>query len=373
LTAVTTIMHSPLTIESVDVRCVLVPLKRTPVLRHIPLPPRWPIILIDLHMREGVVGRSYLQPYLPNGPRYIAPVIHDLVERFRGKPANPVDLFQPMRRGLSPLGLQGVTLAAVSGLDMAIWDALAKAAQMPLARYLGGSVGPVKAYNSNGLWLIDPADVAREAQELIAQGQFTALKIRLGRNSLAQDVAAIAAARRAGGEALQLMADFSQVYAMGEAIERCRALDGEGLYWIEEPIACDNLSGRAQLRRRLATPIQVGENFWGPRDLEIALELDATDFVMPDLMRIGGVTGWMRAAGIAAGKGVPVSTHLYPEFSAHLMRVTETAHWLEWCDWADVILAEPFELRNGEIHIPERPGSGIQWNESAISQYAHSF
>ena len=366
-------MHPPLTIQSVDVRAVMVPLKRMPVLKHISLPPRWPIILIDLHMQEGVVGRSYLQPYLPNGVRYIAAVIHDLVERFKGKPANPIDLFQQMRRSLSPLGLEGVTLAAVSGLDMAIWDALAKAAQLPLASYLGGSVGAVKAYNSNGLWLIDPSEVARETEELIAEGQFSALKVRLGRDSLAQDVASIAAARRVGGASLQLMADFSQVHTMDEAIARCRALDGEGLYWMEEPIACDNLSGLAQLRRRLATPIQVGENFWGPRALQVALELDATDFVMPDLMRIGGVTGWMRAAGIAAGKGVPVSTHLYPEFSAHLMRVTETAHWIEWCDWADLILAEPFEVRNGEVRIPERPGSGIEWNEGAVAKYAHSF
>jgi mandelate racemase len=366
-------MHPPLTIRSVDVRAVMVPLNRTPVLKHISLPPRWPIILIDLHMQEGVVGRSYLQPYLPNGVHYIAAVIRDLVERFKGKPANPVDLFRQMRQGLSPLGLEGITLAAVSGLDMAIWDALAKAAQLPLARYLGGSVGPVKAYNSNGLWLIDPSEVARETEELIAEGQFTALKLRLGRDSLAQDVASIEVARRAGGESLQLMADFSQVHTMDEAIARCRALDSEGLYWMEEPIACDNLSGLAQLRRRLATPIQVGENFWGPRALQVALELDATDFVMPDLMRIGGVTGWMRAAGIAAAKGVPVSTHLYPEFSAHLMRVTENAHWLEWCDWADAILAEPFEVRNGEVQIPERPGSGIEWNESAITKYAHRF
>lgn len=365
-------VHPPLTIESVDVRAVLVPLKRTPVLKSMS-PPAWTIILIDLHMQGGVVGRSYLQPYLPNSVRYIAPLIHDLVERFKGKPANPVDVFRQARQSLWPIGLEGVTLAAIAGLDMALWDALSKEARLPLARYLGGSVGPVKAYNSNGLWLIDPSEVARETEELIAQGDFAALKIRLGRDSLAQDLAAIAAARRAGGASLQFMADFSQAHTMDEAIARCRALDGEGLYWMEEPIACDNLSGLAQLRRQLATPIQVGENFWGPRALQIALELDATDFVMPDLMRIGGVTGWMRAAGIAAAKGVPVSTHLYPEFSAHLMRVTETAHWLEWCDWADLILAEPFEVRNGEVHIPDRPGSGIEWNEPAITKYAHRF
>ena len=90
---------------------------------------------------------------------------------------------------------------------------------------------------------------------------------------------------------------------------------------------------------------------------------------MPDLMRIGGVTGWLRAAAIAGGAGVEMSTHLYPEFAAHLMRVTETAHWLEWQDWANPILAEPFTVADSRITIPNRPGAGIDWDEDAVKQY----
>ena len=91
---------------------------------------------------------------------------------------------------------------------------------------------------------------------------------------------------------------------------------------------------------------------------------------MPDLMRIGGVTGWLRSAAVAGAAGIPMSTHLYPEIAVHLMRVTETAHWLEWQDWTCPILAEPFELQNGCLIIPDVPGIGIRWNEDAIKRYA---
>jgi mandelate racemase len=117
--------------------------------------------------------------------------------------------------------------------------------------------------------------------------------------------------------------------------------------------------------------MQLGENFYGPRDLHDAIRAGACDYVMPDLMRIGGVTGWLQSAAIAAAEGIEVSTHLYPEVSAHLMRVTPTAHWLEWQDWGHKLLAEPFPVRDGFIEIPDRPGNGIVWDEDAIKHYAY--
>jgi mandelate racemase len=254
---------------------------------------------------------------------------------------------------------------------MAIWDALAKAAGLPLAVMLGGSVGGVQAYNSNGLWLTDVSTLANEANELVAEGQFKGLKLRLGRDRLSDDLAAIRAVRESVGDDVKLMVDFNQGLSLGDALARCHALDDEGLYWFEEPIIYNNLSGYAQLARELQTPVQMGENFYGPRAMNDALSARACDYVMPDLMRIGGVTGWQRAAPIAAGAGIQVSTHLYPEVAAHLMRVTETAHWLEWQDWADPILKDPFEVANSSIKIPDRPGTGIEWNESVVVRYAY--
>jgi mandelate racemase len=185
------------------------------------------------------------------------------------------------------------------------------------------------------------------------------------------DLASIGAVREAAGDEVKLMVDFNQGLSLADALHRCHALDDQGLYWLEEPIAYDNLEGCVQLARELRTPVQLGENFYGPRDLSQALHAKACDFVMPDLMRIGGVSGWLRAAPIASALGVAVSTHLYPEVCGHLMRVTETAHWLEWQDWANPILAEPFEVRDSRLVIPDRPGSGIEWNEAAVKRYAY--
>jgi len=358
-----------LTLKEVRARAVLVPLKR-PVVSRVGLFREWPMILIDLYTNEGVVGHSYLEPYLRQSARYIVPVIEDLAAAAKGQPVAPFDAYRRGAGSLHLVGREGVTLIAISGLDMAAWDALAKAAGQPLAVFLGGTPGPVPAYNSNGLWLTPLEQLAEEAAALVAEGGFKGLKLRLGRDNLADDLAAIAAVREGAGAGVKLMCDFNQGLSLGDALARCHALDGEGLYWFEEPISYDNIPGYAQLARELDTPVQLGENFYGPRQMYQAVLAGAGDYVMPDLMRIGGVSGWLRAAAIAGAAGIPMSTHLYPEMSAHLMRVTDTAHWLEWQDWADPILAEPFRLDNGHLVVPDRPGQGIAWDEKSVARFA---
>jgi mandelate racemase len=188
---------------------------------------------------------------------------------------------------------------------------------------------------------------------------------------LEDDLDAIKTVRGAVGDQVKLMVDFNQGLTLGEALHRCHALDDQGLYWFEEPIAYNNLAGYVKLTRELDTPVQLGENFYGPRELFRALEMGAGDYVMPDLMRIGGVSGWLRAVSIAGAAGVEVSTHLYPEVAAHLMRVTETAHWLEWQDWAEPVLAEPFRPENSQLVIPAKPGCGIDWDEDAVRRFRY--
>lgn len=299
----------------------------------------------------------------------IVSVILALADMRKGQPLRPQDDFALARKALNLIGNEGVAMIATSGLDMAAWDALAKAAGLPLAVMLGGAVGSVPAYNSNGLWLSPVDTLADDAAALVSEGGFSGLKLRLGRERLADDLAAIDAVRSAAGDNIKLMVDFNQGLSLGDALRRCHALDRAGLYWLEEPIAYDNLAGYAQLARELRTPVQLGENFYGPRAMHQALAMQAGDYVMPDLMRIGGVTGWLRAAALAGAAGVEMSSHLYPEYSAHLLRVTETAHWLEWQDWADPVLAQPFKVTHGRVEIPNRPGAGIEWNEDALRKY----
>ena len=357
-----------LTFKSIRARAVVLKLRR-PVVARIATIQDWPLILIDLFTEEGVIGRSYLEPYSIKSMRYLVPALQDFGEMLKGRRVAPAELYDLARRSLHFVGYQGQSMIAVSGLDMAVWDALAKAGNMPLCVLLGGSVGPVKAYNSNGLWLQPPEQLAADAIALRDEGGFKALKLRLGRDRARDDIKAIETVRTAVGDDIELMADFNQGLNFAEALQRCHMIDDSGLAWIEEPIVYDNLDGYAHLAAELKTPIQIGENFYGPRDLHMALQRKACDLVMPDFMRIGGVTGWLRAAAIAGVAGIPISTHLYPEVGAHVMRVTETAHWLEWQDWADPILQAPYEIRDGLLHIPNVPGVGLEWNEDAVSAH----
>ena len=357
-----------LTVESIRARPVVVTLRR-PIVNRLTTVEDWPLILIDLLTAEGVTGRSYLEPYVVKAMRYLIPALEDLADLLKGRVVAPFDLFDSARKSLRYVGYGGQSLIAVSGLDMAAWDALAKAADVPLCVLLGGSVGPVPAYNSNGLWLKEPEALAQEAAELVTEGGFSALKLRLGRARSGADVAAIEAVRASVGEDVRLMIDYSQALDLAEALSRCHAIDELGLAWIEDPLVYDNLDGYARLTAELDTPIQTGEHFYGPRDLHRAVQMKASDLVMPDFMRIGGVTGWLRAAAIAGASGIPVSTHLYPEVGAHVLRVTETADWLEWQDWAEPVLQNPFTVSNGYLEIPDRPGIGLEWDEDFIAAH----
>jgi mandelate racemase len=360
--------HAALTVRSITARPVVLRLKR-PVVARIATIAEWPLVLIDLLTEEGIIGRSYLEPYIAKSMRYLVPALNDLGALLKGRKVAPIELFDAARKSLQFVGYEGLSMIAASGLDMATWDALAKAANLPLCVMLGGSIGPVKCYNSNGLFLKEPGALAEEALELRDEGGFAGLKLRLGRERAADDLAALDCVRKAVGEDMQLMVDFNQGLDLAEALQRCHMIDDHGLAWIEEPIVYDNLDGYARLAAELKTPLPIGENFYGPREMHKALQKQACDLVMPDFMRIGGVTGWMRAAAIAGAAGIPVSTHLYPEVAAHMMRITETAHWLEWQDWANPILKTPYQLKNVLLHMPDVPGIGLEWNEEAVEAH----
>ena len=242
-----------LTFKSIRARPVVLKLKR-PVIARIATITDWPLILIDLFTNEGVVGRSYLEPYTVKAMKYLVPALHDLGDMLKGRELAPVELYELARKSLHFVGYQGLSMIAVSGLDLAAWDARAKAANVPLCVFLGGSVGPVRAYNSNGLWLKEPSAVAAESIELRDEGGFTGLKLRLGRDRFRDDLATIEAVRNAVGNDTALMIDFNQGLNLADALQRCHAIDDLGLTWIEEPIVYDNFDGFAQLAAELELP-----------------------------------------------------------------------------------------------------------------------
>jgi mandelate racemase len=209
--------------------------------------------------------------------------------------------------------------------------------------------------------------LARETDEML-EGGFRGVKLRLGYPTLDEDLSAVKTVQARLPKGVELMVDYNQALSVDEALRRGRALDDKGLAWIEEPIRHDDYRGAARLAAELATPIQIGENFSQPFAMEEAIASKACDLVMPDLERIGGVTGWMRAAEIASAARMKMSSHLFPEVSVHLLAVTPTCDWLEYVDWAAAILKEPARVVDGQIGIADRPGNGLEWDARAVER-----
>ncbi len=324
-----------------------------------------PMLLIDLETEEGIVGHAYLFCYRPSVPRVLDLLLRDAVALVKGQPVVPLDIAAKLGRRFALAGVTGVVRMALSALDIALWDALAIAAGLPLARLLGAELKPVPAYNSSGLGLMSPEAAADEAEKLLAGG-FRSVKLRLGHATLKQDLAVTRAVRKRLPDEVELPVDYNQALTVAEAIRRGRALESEGIAWLEEPIRHDDYAGNAAVARALAVPVQIGENFNGPEAMIEALAAAACDYVMPDAGRIGGVSGWIKAAGIAAAHGMEMSSHLLPEISAHLLAATPTCHYLEYVDWANAFLEEPIRIQDGFAHVANRPGIGLSWRREAL-------
>ena len=170
------------------------------------------------------------------------------------------------------------------------------------------------------------------------------------------------------GPDVRLMIDFNQSLTAPEALRRIRALARFDLEWVEEPVPAEDLAGHARVREGSPVPIQTGENWWFGHDMAHALAAGACDFCMPDLMKIGGVTGWLRAMGQAEAAAVPVSSHLFIEASAHVLPVTPLAHYLEYLDLAGAVLADPPVPVDGCV-AARGPGLGMDWDETAVARH----
>jgi mandelate racemase len=358
-----------LKIRALRARAVAVPMKR-PLATATGAVTIAPLLLLDLETDGGITGRSYLfgigQPHL----KPMAALVEAMAAMIQGDALAPFAIEQKLRAKYTLLGVHNIVLFAMSGIDMAAWDALGQALGQPVVRLLGGAPRPVAAYNSKGLGIQPLKPLLKEAEALVAEG-FSAVKLRLGRATAKADIEALRAVKKTIGAQITLMTDFNQGLSVAEAIKRGRMIDDEGgVTWIEEPVRADDFAGNAKVAREVATPIQIGETFMGPEQMAQALAAGACDYCMPDAQRIGGVTGWMRAAALAQGAGMEMSSHLFPEVSCHLLAVTPTCHWLEFVDWADPVLQSPAKLKDGHVLIPESPGVGMTWDEQAVKKYA---
>jgi mandelate racemase len=353
-------------IRSLTTRGMVVPLKFTlgtsaAIVKSVPL------LLVDLLNEDGVTGRAYTFCYRPSGAVAISSHLSEAIDLLKGKRVTPFDVTQTLSRQFALLGVTGSVRMALSLMDMAMWDTMALMQGVPLSSLLGSRPKPLLAYDSRGLGLMDPDRLAEETKTLLESG-LGAVKLRLGYPSLSEDLAALNAVRSSIRDDVKIMVDYNQALTSAEAIRRGRELEKEGIYWLEEPIAHEDYEACAAVARELRVPVQIGENFNGPEGLLRAIGVQASDYVMADVARIGGVTGWLHAAGVASAHGIKMSSHLMPEISAHLLCATPTGHWLEYVDWADAIVQEPLMIRDGMVLTSERVGSGISWDEAKLKR-----
>jgi mandelate racemase len=353
-----------LTIRSLNVRAVNIPMKE-PHRTASGTVSISPLVLIDLVTEEGIVGHSYVFPYMGLALKPVADLVRNLEPLVRGESLHPAALSQKLRQRFRLLGPQGLVGIALAGIDMALWDAAARACEMSLVELLGGAPGEVPVYGAIGFDGV--VDSAKTAERWVSQG-VRAVKAKIGYPTVREDVEVVKAIRSAVGDDVLVMVDYNQCLTVTEALQRCQALDDLGLAWIEEPTLAHDFRGHARIAAETRTAIQAGENWWGPGEVAEAVRVKATDYLMPDVMKIGGVTGWMQCAAIAEVAGLRVCNHLFPEVSAQLMRVTPTAFLLEYSDWWVEVIAEPMQLHDGKVTTVGAKGSGVQWNEEAVSR-----
>ncbi|SNS44329.1 mandelate racemase [Streptosporangium subroseum] len=328
--------------------------------------PAAPLLLLDVITESGVVGHSYVFGYTPAMLPAMASIVRELAPELIGEPIAPTRRTQELQGRFRLLGMQGLLGMVVSGIDMALWDALGKLTDQPVAGLLGGEPVALRAYDSYGM--VDPQRDERALRDSIESG-FQAIKIKIGYPDAARDVAVVRWVREIIGPDIELMVDYNQSLNPPEACRRVERLREFDLYWVEEPVAAEDLAGHSSVRRATGARVQTGENWWFPRGFQAAIAASACDFAMFDIMKIGGFTGWMLAAGQAQAVSLPVSSHFFVEASAHAMAVTPTADWMEYLDLAGAILLDPCRPVDGHV-TAAGPGLGITWNEKAIARYA---
>ena len=356
---------SPLpVIQEMRARAVMAPLARPITTSSVSIP-KAPLVLIDLICDHGITGHAYVFGYTKLTLKPLVQLIDNLSDLVKGEEVAPLALAQKLDKTFCLLGKQGLLGMALSGLDMALWDALGKAANVSVARLLGANCEAIACYDSHGLF--DPTTSPRYLEQSLELG-FKAVKFKVGVGSVQADVDAIKVVRDIVGPDVRVMVDYNQSLTVPEAIERIRHLEQFDLYWVEEPVRAEDLNGHANVRSASAISIQTGENWWFARDAAKAFSAGASDFAMPDIMKVGGISGWLQVAALAAEASKPVSSHLFIEASAHALAATTCCDMLEYLDVAGAVQAESYRVTNGML-APKGPGLGMAWNEDAVEEY----
>ena len=326
-------------------------------------------VLVELQGEGGAIGSGYCFAFGERRARALQSLVEDLATVYEGQDARATRaLFDRAWRSINFLGHTGVSVMALAALDTACWDLAAQAAEQPLWRFLGAARGSVPVYASSGLWLDRSVDeLVEEARAFVAAGH-RAVKMRLGR-SHEDDLARARALRAALGPDVKLLADVNQGWDEITAIRTGRDLEEIGLYWLEEPLPYEDLEGSARVAAALVTPIASGETEYGWLGMKRYLDARAADILMPDLQRMGGVTGYLKAVNLCEAYQTPVSSHLFVESSGPVLATAPNGVILEHMDWWESLFDDRLAIVDGAVVLPDRPGIGLGLNRTALATY----
>ena len=325
-------------------------------------------ILVTVRTDGGITGENLIFTLNDRRTAVLRQMVDELADVAVGRDAGHIAGFWARAwKDINFLGHKGVPVAGISAIDGALWDALGKAAGLPLYRLLGGAQDRVPAYHSGGLWLSRSIDeLAAEAQGFVDEG-FRAMKMRLGLPNPADDIARVKAVRDAIGPEVKLMADANQGLTEAQAIRLGRRLEPFDLAWFEESLPAWDLDGLARVAAALDTPIASGETEYTRYGFRRMLELRSADILMPDLQRVGGVSEFMRVGHMAESHDIAVSSHLFPETSVQVLGALSNATFLEYMPWFSRLYNEALEFQDGSAVVPERPGWGFTFNRDYIA------
>jgi L-talarate/galactarate dehydratase len=275
-----------------------------------------------------------------------------------------------LRRAAGSSGPGGIFTLALSAVDIACWDLKGKAMNQSVCALLGGLRDRVATYASGALMRPHPTDYLAKAGPRLRDMGFRQMKMQCGSEpTVAASVERVRVMRESIGPDIELMCDINQLWSVNQAIEIGRRIEPYHLFWLEDPTTHDDYPGMARIADALTTPIAAGEYHYGIVPFRHLLEHRSIDIVMIDLLRAGGITQWMKIAGMAEAFNLPVVSHLVPEIHVHLVAAIPNGLTVEYMPWSLQLFEDPPKMEGGQLVVPPKPGLGLNFDQAAIKRF----
>ncbi|OED36963.1 hypothetical protein AB833_25365 [Chromatiales bacterium (ex Bugula neritina AB1)] len=329
------------------------------------------LLIVEIETENGLTGIGYLHP-LAGGMRTIEMCIHEMLKPvLLGEDASdPAALWQKLWMSTFIQGRMGITVMAMSALDIALWDLVGIAREEPLWKVWGGEGRPLPIYGSGCYRGLGHDGMIEKAERYVARG-FSAIKMQVAHMFTPdEDAANVRDMRQALGDNIEIMVDVNQGWNADNAIANGKLLEQYRLAWIEEPVLADDIDSYLAIAGTLETPVVGGENHFLSYDMRRLIEAGTIPILQPDIMR-GGYTGLRTLATDAHAAGISIAPHLFPELSSHLVASIPNPSWLESMGWHDHLWIEPLTIENGYITPPERPGHGMHFRSELFSEFPY--